>query len=251
MDKIERQTTIIEDLSREPALRVNELARRYDVSSETIRRDLSALTDRGLINRTYGGALRIISHEPAVSEREHIQVAERELIARMAVDVVEPSDVLMIGGGITTRYFAKALALFKGPLTVVTPSFHVALALGTCDNISVHMLPGEVNGHEGLVQGADTIEALSRYRATKAFLGASGLSEEGPSDAAIPAGRLYQTMMERALHTYVLADSSKFNKEALFCYARWQANVSVITDTSPESELDAVLKKAGTALVLP
>ena len=58
-------------------------------------------------------------------------------------------------------------------------------------------------------------------------------------------------MLERALRTYVLADSSKFNKEALFCYAHWQANLSIVTDAAPNRKLDAILKKAGTNLVLP
>lgn len=251
MNKNERHSVIVEDLDREPALRVNEMARRYGVSSETIRRDLAELTERGLINRTYGGAVRIISHEPALSEREHLQVAERELIARMALDHVERNDVLMIGGGLTTRYFAKMLALHKEPLTVITPSFSVALALGTCANTKVHMLPGEFNGHEGLVQGADTIEALCRFRATKAFLGASGLSEEGPSDAAIPAGRIYQTMSERAVRTFILTDSSKFEKAALTCYSGWTQNLTLVTDASPPQQLKKVLEEAGTQIIVP
>ena len=121
MTKNERHALIIKDLEREPAMRVNEMAKRYDVSSETIRRDLSELTERGLINRTYGGAVRVISNEPALSEREHINVAERQTIARLAVDRIEPDDILMIGGGITTRFFAQALALYREPLTVITP----------------------------------------------------------------------------------------------------------------------------------
>lgn len=251
MDKSERHSAIVEDLGREPALRVNELARRFQVSSETIRRDLAELTERGLINRTYGGAVRIISYEPAISEREHIQITERELIARMAVDLVERDDVLMIGGGITTRYFAKALALRKEPMTVITPSFSVAVALGGCDNVTVQVLPGEYNGSEGLVQGVDTIEALRHFRATKAILGASGLTEEGPSDAAIPAGRIYQTMSDRASHTYILADSSKFDKAALSCYASWTPELTLITDASPSGALMSAMEDGESGLIVP
>ena len=251
LNKSERQAIIVEDLEREPALRVNEMAKRYDVSAETIRRDLAELTERGLINRTYGGAIRVISHEPALSEREHIQVAERELIARIAVDHIAKEDVLMIGGGITTRYFARALAMFKDPLTVITSSFNVALALGTCTNIKIHMLPGEYNGSEGMVEGANTIEALMRFRASKAILGASGLTTEGPSDAAIPAGRIYQTMTERAVRTFILADSSKFEKSALACYSGWGSNMSLISDTKPAKSLTSAIEGAGSSIVVP
>jgi len=251
LNKSERHNVIVDDLGREPALRVNEMSRRYDVSSETIRRDLAELMERGLINRTYGGAVRIITHEPALSERQHIQVAERKAIAKLAYDLIEPDDVLMIGGGITTNVFAHALALFKEPLTVITPSFNVAIALGTCSNISVHVLPGEFNGSEGLVQGSETTEALKRFRGTKSFLGASGLSEEGPSDAAIPAGRIYQTMAERSMHSYILADSSKFGKAALSGYCVWAPNISLISDRNPDDALTNILSAAGVDVMLP
>lgn len=250
MNKTERHRLIVDDLGREPAMRVNEMARRYGVSSETIRRDLSELTERGLINRTYGGAVRIITNEPALSEREHIQVAERERIAKTATTVIEPGDVLMIGGGITTRFFAQALALKKDPLTVITPSFSAAIALGHCSNITVHMLPGEFNGSEGMVQGADTASALQHLRATKAFLGASGLTGEGPSDAAIEAARVYQAMAERSSHAYVLADSSKFDQTALSRYAIWSPSITLVTDAEPSEALNQALEDAGSPVLL-
>lgn len=251
MTKNERHALIVKDLEREPAMRVNEMAKRYDVSSETIRRDLSELTERGLINRTYGGAVRVISNEPALSEREHINVAERQTIARLAVDRIEPDDILMIGGGITTRFFAQALALYREPLTVITPSFNVAVALGGCANIKIHILPGEFNGAEGQIQGAETIDALRRFRATRAFVGASGLTAEGPSDAAIPAGQIYQVMTERAMTSYVLADSSKFEQEALYCYSGWRTSMILVTDAAPPKALGAAIVAAGTEILLP
>ncbi|MBX3567546.1 MAG: DeoR/GlpR transcriptional regulator [Rhizobiaceae bacterium] len=251
MTKNERHALIVHDLEREPALRVNEMAKRYDVSSETIRRDLAELTERGLINRTYGGAVRVISSEPALSEREHINVAERQTIARLAVGIVEPDDVLMIGGGITTRFFAQALALYREPLTVITPSFHVAIALGACANIRIHVLPGALNGAEGQIEGAETVEALRRFRATRAFVGASGLTVEGPSDAAIQAGQIYQVMTERAMQSYVLADSSKVGQEALYCYSSWKPNMVLVTETPPPRAFSDALGSAGAEIVFP
>ncbi len=251
MNKIDRHEAIVRDLEREPALRVNELATRYDVSSETIRRDLSELTERGLINRTYGGAVRIISKEPALSEREHLQVAERELIARMAVDLLESNEVLLVGGGITTRYFARALAVKNEPCMVITPSFNVALALGGSSNIKTHMLPGEYNGSEGMVEGSETIEALLRFRGSKAILGASGLTADGPSDASIPAGRIYQMMSERAARTLILADSSKFEKSALIEYAAWGPNITLVSEVEPPELLRAAIETAEAEIFTP
>lgn len=251
MNKAERHAGIVKDLTVEPSLRVNELARRYDVSAETIRRDFNELNERGLISRTYGGATRSISNEPALSERRHLQVPEREIIARTAMSFIESNDVLMIGGGITTQAFAVSLALFKGPLTVITPSFGVAVSLGTCPNIKVQVLPGQYNGNEGLVQGPDTTQALTRFRATKAILGASGITADGPCDAEISAGLIYEAMSERSLQTYILADSSKFDKPALSCYSIWRPDMCLVTDAHPNHKLSEAISSVGTTIVLP
>ena len=106
--KSDRQARIVAELRTTPTLRVNELAALLGVSTETVRRDLAELDERGLINRTYGGAMRPVSFEPALAEREKLMVAERERIAAAAVKLVEPNDILMIGGGATTTIFAQA-----------------------------------------------------------------------------------------------------------------------------------------------
>ena len=98
-NKSDRQSRIVAELRAAPSLRINELALRLDVSTETVRRDLAELDERGLVNRTYGGAMRPTAFEPALAEREKLMVEERERIAAAAVQLVEPNDILMIGGG--------------------------------------------------------------------------------------------------------------------------------------------------------
>ena len=93
LNKSDRQARIVAELRAAPTLRVNELAGLLDVSTETVRRDLAELDERGLINRTYGGAMRPIAFEPALAERESLMVAERERIAAAAVELVEPNDI--------------------------------------------------------------------------------------------------------------------------------------------------------------
>jgi DeoR/GlpR family transcriptional regulator of sugar metabolism len=83
--KSDRQSRILAELSRAPSLRVAEFAEHFQVSTEMIRRDLDELTKQGLLNRTYGGAVRSLSSEPSVSERLRQFIAELERIARAAV----------------------------------------------------------------------------------------------------------------------------------------------------------------------
>jgi DeoR/GlpR family transcriptional regulator of sugar metabolism len=243
--KSDRQARIVAELRTAPTLRVNELAQLLEVSTETVRRDLAELDERGLINRTYGGATRPVSFEPALVEREKMMVAERERIAAAAVTLVEANDILMIGGGATTTIFARRLAAERDHLTVITHAFSVAMALASNPLHKVLILPGQYDSREGLIHGPDTIEALQRYRAGKAFLGASGLTGEGPSDAGVGPGLIYGAMMKRSTETAVLADHTKFGRPSLSVYGPWSPQVLLVCDQAPADELGAAIVRAG------
>ena len=248
--KARRQEQIVADLRLYPAMRVNELSERLGVSSETIRRDLAELDDRGLINRTYGGAMRPVAYEPGLAEREELMVAERERIAGLAATRIERNDILMVGGGSTTRHFAHRAAAIELPMTVITHAFSIAVALAVNPLIKVHILPGQYDGREGLIHGADTIDALQHLRANKAFLGASGLTPEGPNDAAMSPGLIYGAMMRRSSQTLVLADHSKFDRPSLTVYGPWSEAVTLISDSAPGGELGAAMTEAGARLLV-
>ena len=250
LTKSDRQARIVIELRSAPTLRVNELAALLDVSTETVRRDLTELDDRGLINRTYGGAMRPMSVEPALAEREKLMVAERERIAAAAVKLVEPNDILMIGGGATTTIFARRLAAERDHLTVITHAFSIAVALASNPFHKVLMLPGQYDSREGLIHGPDTIEALQRYRASKAFLGASGLTVEGPSDAGVGPGLIYGAMMKRSTETVVLADHTKFGRPSLSVYGPWSSQLLLVSDQEPDGDLRNAITRAGARSLL-
>ncbi len=243
--KAGRQEQIVADLRLYPARRVNELAESLEVSTETIRRDLAELDQRGLINRTYGGAIRPVAYEPALTERQALMVDERERIAALAAAQIERNDILMIGGGATTLQFAGQAAAIQEPMTVITHAFSIAIALAVNPLITVLMLPGQYDGREGLIHGADTINALQHFRANKAVLGASGLTPEGPNDAAIGPGLIYGAMMRRSSQTFVLADHSKFDRPSLAVYGPWLPSVTLVSDQAPSGELAEALAEAG------
>lgn len=250
VSKSDRQARIVAELRAAPALRVNDLAEKLEVSTETVRRDLTELSERGLINRTYGGATRPLSLEPAIAEREQMMVAERERIANAAVALVEDNDILMIGGGATTLHFARRLSAERNHLTIITHAFSIAVALASNPLHKVLMLPGQYDGREGLISGPDTIDALQKYRASKAFLGASGLTVEGPSDAGVGPGLIYGAMMRRSSETVILADNTKFGRSSLAVYGTWSKSVMLVTDQAPEKGLSDVLEELGTEIIV-
>jgi len=239
--KTERQSAIAAELQIRPSMRVHELAERLNVSVETVRRDLAELEKKGLLSRTFGGAVRPITLEPALNEREGMLVAERERIAAAACRLIEKNDILMIGGGSTTLHLARRIAAQVEHITVITHAFGIAVALASNPRIKVMVLPGQYAGREGFIFGGETIEALQHFHADRAFLGATGLTNEGPNDASTAAGLIYGTMMRRASEVFILADHSKFDRPSLTVFGSWNQVSALITDRRPKGELDEVL----------
>jgi len=246
--KSNRQTRILAELSHTPSLRVAELAQKLDVSTETIRRDLDALTEQGLLNRTYGGAIRPLSSEPPVQERHALFITERERIAAAVLPLIAAAKVLIIGSGATTVHVAHKIAAQMRDLTVIAHSFGVARALSVNPGIRILMLPGNYNADEDTMLGAHTVSFLTYLHADAAILGASGLAGDGPSDALLETGAVYTAMMARAAKTILVADHSKFSLLYPARYAAWRQISDLVTDHPPEAALSAALKDNGVTI---
>lgn len=242
--KTQRHDQILSILEVNPSIRVAELAEELGVSSETVRRDLSELDETGRIKRTYGGAVRTKTFEPALAERLQLHVKEREQIAQRALERVGDAGSLFIGGGATTLHFARALRGIDRQLTVLTPAFSIATELSVNPLIQVMSLPGVVEPREGLVYGAETIKCIKQFRTPLAVTGASGVDEEGMSEALLHAGQVYSAMIEAADEALILADASKFGHRSLQRIIDWQPGVTLITDERPPPPLWDAIRQA-------
>ncbi len=247
--KATRQRRIVEVLGTQPTLRVSDLAAQLDVSTETVRRDLDELTDAGLISRTYGGAVRRLSLEPGLNERHTLWVPQRQCIARLAVPLLAGAKHIMIGSGSTTVHVSNRLAFEMNNLTVVAHSFGVATALAMNPTITVLIAPGHYHAQEGALHGAQTLRFLEGYRADWAILGASGLKEDGASDALIEAAEVYAAMVRRAARVMVVADSSKFDEPFPAHYAAWDDIDVLVTETPPKGALARAIAAGGARVV--
>ncbi|MDD2705736.1 MAG: DeoR/GlpR family DNA-binding transcription regulator, partial [Acidocella sp.] len=136
-DKSVRQERILATLDDAQSLRVAELAQRLGVSTETIRRDLDELTQAGLLNRTYGGAVRPLGREPAVAERHAMFVDERQRIARATLPLIRDARVMIIGSGSTAVHVAHEIAAKLRDVMVITHSFGVASALSVNPTVEI------------------------------------------------------------------------------------------------------------------
>ncbi|BBE70861.1 DeoR/GlpR family DNA-binding transcription regulator [Oharaeibacter diazotrophicus] len=246
--KSRRQAQILAELDRLPSLRVADLAERLAVSTETIRRDLDELTGQGRLNRTYGGAVRMMNSEPAMNERHALHVVERQRIAAAVVGRLAGARVVMIGSGSTTLHVARQIAADLRDLTVITHGFAIAAALSANASIKVVMAPGEYHAGEGATVGVHTTGFLSNFFADVAVLGASGLTEEGPNDALIESAAVYTAMTRRAARTLVAADHSKFGRMFPARYSGWSEVAELVSDSAPDGAVAAALAAAGVAV---
>lgn len=224
-------------------MRVRALAAALDVTTETIRRDLDDLATRGLISRTYGGAMLAVPPEPVLNTRQRQLVPEREAIARSAQSRLKPARTLMIGSGATTAALSKRIAFEMTNLTVIAHSFAVATALSQNPTIRVLMVPGDYHAGEGAMHGGPAIRFLQDYAADWAILGASALSPDGPSDALIEAGDVYATMLRQSARSMIVADHSKFDRIASARYAGWSEIDLLVSDRMPEGPLARALER--------
>jgi DeoR/GlpR family transcriptional regulator of sugar metabolism len=232
-----RQQEIVSLLTDQPTLRVSDLAERLGVTTETIRRDLDELTNKGLISRTYGGAILRKAAEPSVAQRHTLLINERARIAKTACLACHGARVIMMGSGATTLHVAKRIASEMQNVTVITHSFAIAAALAFNPTISIMMAPGFYHAGEAAMYGAQTLRFLEQYNAEWVVLGASGLAPEGASDALIEMADVYSAMIERANRRMIVADGSKFNQMFTARYATWSQVDLLVTDDAPEGAL--------------
>lgn len=244
LKKAERRRQILLELKLRPHVRISELAAKFGVSTETVRRDFDALAEDGLVSRAHGGATSTDHGQyPGLDERAAARVVERERIGHAAAHRVAAGETIMIDSGSTTIEMARSLAWMGTPCRVITNSIPVAATLAH-SGAEVLLCPGDYKASESAVVGTDTLEFISRFRVDSAFIGASGLSEEGPSESVPGFAAVKRAMLSRAARTHLLIDSEKFGRFGTANVGALAALSSIVTDRDPEGDLLRALVRA-------
>lgn len=250
LKKSDRRKQILLELKLHPHVRISELARRFNVSTETVRRDVDALSDDGLISRAHGGASAPVQgHYPGLDERTSARIEERERIGRLAAELVQDGETVMIDSGSTTIQLARALAFRGTPCTVITNSIPVAMTIGH-GAPQVLLCPGEYLAAESAVIGTETLEFLARFNVDRCMIGASGLSTEGPSETVRGFAAVKRMMLSRAAQRHLLIDSRKFGRKGLAHVADMSGLDSIIVDAPPRGDVAASLTGAGVEVLV-
>ena len=250
----ERQQAMAQLVAEHGRLSVNLLAEQYDVTTETVRRDLSALERMGLVRRVHGGAVPANSLtviESGLVERDSSNTAEKERIAKAALDLLPPpGSTVLIDAGSTTSRLASMLPR-DHRLTVVTHAVPVAARLAGNPQIELHLLPGRVRFTTQAAVGADTVRALADLRADMVFLGTNGITvEHGLSTPDRDEAATKRAMVTCSRQVVVLADASKVGTETPIRFAELSEVDVLVTDDGVSAADRQALSKAGLDVVI-
>lgn len=245
----ERQQAMAQLVAEHGRLSVNVLADRYDVTTETVRRDLSALERMGLVRRVHGGAVPANSLaviESGLLERDQANTPEKERIARAALDLLPPAgSTVILDAGSTTARLASLLPR-DHRLVIFTHAVPVAARLAGNPQVELHLLPGRVRLTTQAAVGADTVAALDELRADVVFLGSNGITaEHGLSTPDRDEAAVKRAMVQSSRQVVTLADASKVGVESPIRFASLAEVDVLVTDSGIDPGDEAAFAAAG------
>lgn len=246
-----RRERILLAISGNESVRIPDLARELNVSTETIRRDLDYLHSKGLVRRHFGGAIvNPVGVEPSWSERLSTLPDRKEAIGRTAAGLISDGEVLMLGAGSTVFRFAKQLVTENRRLIVFTNSVAAGSCFPSGSRARVMLAPGEFNKNEGCTLGLETTSFLERFWVDTAVLSVSGLSVAGGTEVIFGLAPVERTMIQRATRLILLVDHSKFGRRSLELVCSLDDVDILVTDETPPAELAEKLREADIEVVV-
>jgi DeoR family fructose operon transcriptional repressor len=244
----ERRRWIVEVLSSHQRVQVDELAARFGVSESTIRRDLQLLSERGMLERTHGGALRPSRFEPSFGEKETESRLEKMAIAREAARLVQQGQTVFLDAGTTTLELARVLPS-RLDITVATNSVPIAAELA--DRVRLILTGGTVKASTLALTGPMAERSIEQMHVDIAFVGMNGVSAAaGFTTPTLEEAATKAKMITAARMAVVLADGTKFGVVTFARVAGLDEVDLVITDErAPASEVE-LLRGAGVEVAL-
>ncbi len=251
MVTVQRRRRIAEALRSRGFVSVSEMAAELRTSEITLRRDLRAMGDEGLLVRTHGGAVLPdgLAQEPTYLEKANQAAAEKEAIARAAAAMVRPGYSIVLGAGTTTLALARLLVGLPD-LTVVTNSLLVVQALMPASQIEVVLTGGTVRRAIHALVGPPAEEALGSLRATLACISGNGLTaERGLSTPSPVVAAVDRALASSAQQIVVLADHTKVGHDTMCQTVPLDQISTLITDTKADPQQLAAMRDAGVTVV--
>ena len=247
----ERQLEMMRLLRESGALRIGELTERFDVSDETVRRDLSALEQQGLLTRTRGGAIAGGVHiETSFQRRLHVGRAEKVAIAELAAQLVEDGSTIIIDSGSTMAHLVPLL-VHKRDLVVITNGVHHVEALLENPSVTVVLIGGLIRRATRGGSGQLAVEALENLRADHTFIATDSFSvEAGMTYPSFDEVGVKRAMIQAGVEVTLLADGTKCGRASMVKVAPLTVLNRVITSPPISVTEEQRIRELGVELLL-
>lgn len=244
-----RQEQIL-DLARQSGrVAVEELAARFDVTPQTIRKDLNDLCDRRILTRIHGGALLSSGVENvAYDARQVLAQAEKEEIGRLAASLIPNNSSLFLNIGTTTEGVARQLVHHRG-LLVITNNIHVAHILTPLAEIEVIVTGGMVRKSDGGIVGESAIDFISQFKVDRAVIGVSAIDDDGSLlDFDYREVLAARAIIKNARNVILVADAMKFTRTAPVRIGHIGQVDCFVTDRHPPEAIYEICRHNGVAV---
>jgi DeoR family transcriptional regulator, fructose operon transcriptional repressor len=231
---------------------VLELCERFQVSPDTIRRDLELLSRRGLLSRTHGGAVAaepLVGADAPFASRLNANRDAKARIARAAAHLIAGGETLIVNGGSTTLAFGRELGTMNG-LTIVTNNLGLPAILAPSAVQDIYLLGGQVRTESQVTLGPVAFAGTGNIHADTAVIGVGGISPSGLSTTLLAEASMIAAMIAASRRAIVLADASKFDHNAFAHIAPLGPRQTLISDKPPPPELAQALMDAGADVIV-
>lgn len=245
-----RQAEIMTLAKAEGRVLVDELAARFAVTPQTIRKDLNDLCDGKALTRIHGGAIFPSGNENVKYEaRRSIAAPEKQAIGRAAAALIPDNSSLFINIGTTTEAVGEALVDHR-ELMVITNNINVANRLRVFPSIEVVIAGGVVRGSDGGIVGEAAVDFIRQFKVDFAVIGVSAIDEDGALlDFDYREVKVAQAIIANARHVILVSDASKFERTAPVRIGHISQVHTFITDHCPVESIRRICAESDVQLV--
>jgi DeoR family transcriptional regulator, myo-inositol catabolism operon repressor len=228
---------------------LDELVTVFDVSKNTVRRDVQELVDRGELKKVYGGVSVIHKKLESFEDRLVRNQQQKVLISKKASSFVEDGDFIFIDSGTTTIEMFEFLK--DKNITIFTNSIDFIVRALPFENINVISIGGMLERKTNALVNPRNMDLLKDYNIKKAFMASTGISPvNGVTNASPLESELKKTVVNRSSEVYLLVDHDKFDKYGLMTYCGLDEIDFVVTNKIPNDPYQDYFKKNGIQLVI-
>lgn len=250
--RAERLNTMEQYILGKENVSLEELSRQFDISMNTVRRDVTELLNRGNVRKVYGGVSSNLINRPlGFSVREHKNSEAKQIIGRLAAGLVSDGASIFLDSGSTTANLLRHLGEKNG-VTVITHSLTAMSEASTLQNLNIIALGGIYNASTSSFSGISTMESLSHLSIQTIFISATGVTiENGLTNSTYLEAEIKRNVVQRGNRVVLMADQSKFGHSAVISFCSFEQLYAVVTDRMPSPEYLDAMERFGIRLICP